>query len=318
MVRLILLTGPIASICGGIAAGRAIHWAMEQLWGSRSTSSTDASTDDTAAEANKKSKKGRGGGKKPTKVDDFTKLRKSATELYNSGTGVLARQGGAILILALVYVMTGSFARYCWRLSKDLSNPSIIVLARLQDGRTIKVDDYREAYWWLRDNTPEDARVMAWWDYGYQISAIANRTTIADGNTWNHERKQMCRNRAMDYQLAKDSCYSHSATFIFFFCRCDSTVDIALLGMALTSPIDEGHEIAKHLADYLLVWAGGGGDDVAKSPHLARIATSVYRHHCPDDPTCSDFGFRVRFCSCLVLNFVSNCTGLIATVGSLE
>ena len=27
-----------------------------------------------------------------------------------------------------------------------------------------------EAYWWLRDHTPEDARVMAWWDYGYQIT----------------------------------------------------------------------------------------------------------------------------------------------------
>jgi asparagine N-glycosylation enzyme membrane subunit Stt3 len=27
----------------------------------------------------------------------------------------------------------------------------------------------------------------AWWDYGYQIAGIANRTTIADGNTWNHE-----------------------------------------------------------------------------------------------------------------------------------
>ena len=25
------------------------------------------------------------------------------------------------------------------------------------------------------------------WDYGYQISGVANRTTIADGNTWNHE-----------------------------------------------------------------------------------------------------------------------------------
>lgn len=51
----------------------------------------------------------------------------------------------------------------------------------------VLVDDYREAYWWLRDNTPEDARVMAWWDYGYQITGIGNRTTIADGNTWNHE-----------------------------------------------------------------------------------------------------------------------------------
>ena len=24
-------------------------------------------------------------------------------------------------------------------------------------------------------------------DYGYQIAGIAKRTTIADGNTWNHE-----------------------------------------------------------------------------------------------------------------------------------
>lgn len=33
--------------------------------------------------------------------------------------------------------------------------------------------------------------------------------------------------------------------------------------------------------------------DLAKSPHLARIANSVYREHCPDDPTCRDFGFLV-------------------------
>ena len=34
--------------------------------------------------------------------------------------------------------------------------------------------------------------------------------------------------------------------------------------------------------------------DLAKSPHLARIATSVYRDHCPDDPTCRGFGFIDR------------------------
>ena len=31
-------------------------------------------------------------------------------------------------------------------------------------------------YRWLRDNTAEDARVMAWWDYGYQITGVGNRT----------------------------------------------------------------------------------------------------------------------------------------------
>ena len=129
--------------------------------------------------------------------------------------------------------------------------------ANLRDGRTIIVDDYREAYWWLRDNTAEDARVMAWWDYGYQITGIGERTTIADGNTWNHEH-------------------------------------IATLGKALTSNQVKAHKIVKHLADYVLIWAGGGGDDLAKSPHMARIGNSVYRDICPNDPTCSKFGFYGR------------------------
>jgi dolichyl-diphosphooligosaccharide--protein glycosyltransferase len=125
--------------------------------------------------------------------------------------------------------------------------------AKLRSGEEIIVDDYREAYWWLRDKTPEDARIMAWWDYGYQITGIGNRTTIADGNTWNHEH-------------------------------------IATLGRILSAPEKRAHKIARHLADYVLVWAGGGGDDLAKSPHMARIGNSVYHDICAE-PTCSEFGF---------------------------
>ena len=50
----------------------------------------------------------------------------------------------------------------------------------------------------------------------------------------------------------------------------------------------------RHLADYVLIWTGGGGDDLAKSPHMARIGNSVYRDICPDDPTCRSFGFLDR------------------------
>ena len=67
---------------------------------------------------------------------------------------------------------------------------------------------------------------------------------------------------------------------------------IAFLGRTLTSPEKDAHRIIRHLADYVLVWAGGGGDDLAKSPHLRRIANSVYRGLC-DEPTCRDFGFYV-------------------------
>jgi dolichyl-diphosphooligosaccharide--protein glycosyltransferase len=139
-------------------------------------------------------------------------------------------------------------------MANQMSNPQIMFKANLRDGTSVMVDDYREAYWFLRDKTPEDSRVMSWWDYGYQITGIANRTTIADGNTWNHEH-------------------------------------IATLGRALTSPLKDAHRIVRHLADYVLIWTGGGGDDLAKSPHMARIGNSVFNDICPGDPTCSMFGF---------------------------
>lgn len=48
------------------------------------------------------------------------------------------------------------------------------------------LDDFREAYYWLAQNTEQDSRVMSWWDYGYQVAGMANRTTLVDNNTWNN------------------------------------------------------------------------------------------------------------------------------------
>lgn len=48
-------------------------------------------------------------------------------------------------------------------------------------GKEIIIDDYREAYWWVRDKTPDDARIMAWWDYGYQVRPSEKRWRAAGG-----------------------------------------------------------------------------------------------------------------------------------------
>jgi hypothetical protein len=45
-------------------------------------------------------------------------------------------------------------------MAHHISHPSIIQKGRTNDGQMVTVDDYREAYWWLRDNTDEDARVV--------------------------------------------------------------------------------------------------------------------------------------------------------------
>ena len=48
-----------------------------------------------------------------------------------------------------------------------------------------KYQDWLEALAWVRDNTPQSAVVMAWWDYGYWITALADRRTLADNGTQN-------------------------------------------------------------------------------------------------------------------------------------
>jgi dolichyl-diphosphooligosaccharide--protein glycosyltransferase len=260
MARLVILLGPVSSALGGIAIAKGLEYALTELKfltkedlgleGGGNAAAEEGSaaehkkTDGDKATTTKKGKerrppkKGKKGGK--SDLDDVD-LPEGANKIIS-----------VVILLAAVFGGR-SFYEYSNRMAGYMSNPSIMYQARMQNGQTIMVDDYREAYWWLRDNTPEDSRVMAWWDYGYQIAGIANRTTIADGNTWNHEH-------------------------------------IATLGRCLTSAEKEAHGLIRHLADYVLVWAGGGGDDLAKSPHMARITTSVYPDHCPGDPICRKFG----------------------------
>jgi asparagine N-glycosylation enzyme membrane subunit Stt3 len=66
------------------------------------------------------------------------------------------------------------------------SSPSIILSSRRNDGTRVIIDDFREAYYWLKMNTKKDAKILSWWDYGYQITGMGNRTVLVDNNTWNN------------------------------------------------------------------------------------------------------------------------------------
>jgi dolichyl-diphosphooligosaccharide--protein glycosyltransferase len=71
---------------------------------------------------------------------------------------------------------------------------------------------------WVSKNTPKDAVIASWWDYGYWITTIGNRTTLADNATINWTR-------------------------------------IAAIGQMLMSEPREGVQIAKNLqADYILIY----------------------------------------------------------------
>jgi len=271
MSRLIILLGPVASALGGVCIGFCIDQFILHPVGRilKVTLIGDAPREELPAEegasADDKDPKGKtkAAVSKSKKLEERVKasasgIAKAASTMYNFRLICLVRIAiGVYLVRQTRWPLqkkSKEFYKYAHELSEQLSQPSIMFKARLTNGKEIMLDDYREAYWWLKKTTPQDARVMAWWDYGYQIAGIANRTTIADGNTWNHEH-------------------------------------IATLGRILSGAEEKAHRVARHLADYVLVWAGGGGDDLAKSPHMARIGNSVYHDICPGDPTCSSFGF---------------------------
>ena len=47
----------------------------------------------------------------------------------------------------------------------------------------LSTNDWSDAMHWLNVKTPEDSVVVAWWDYGYWISALGERKSISDNAT---------------------------------------------------------------------------------------------------------------------------------------
>ena len=48
---------------------------------------------------------------------------------------------------------------------------------------SISTTDWLDALTWIKNNTPKDSVVAAWWDYGYWISTMAERASLADNST---------------------------------------------------------------------------------------------------------------------------------------
>ncbi len=47
----------------------------------------------------------------------------------------------------------------------------------------ISTNDWLDALDWIKNNTPKDAVVASWWDYGYWIQTMGERATLADNST---------------------------------------------------------------------------------------------------------------------------------------
>jgi dolichyl-diphosphooligosaccharide---protein glycosyltransferase len=55
-------------------------------------------------------------------------------------------------------------------------------------GYRLTTTDWLDALEWIERNTPENSVIASWWDYGYWITTLGNRTSLADNATINQTR----------------------------------------------------------------------------------------------------------------------------------
>jgi dolichyl-diphosphooligosaccharide--protein glycosyltransferase len=236
MVRLMLTLTPVVCVLAAIAFSKVFSIYLRD-------DSRQAETADESEEDKEKNDK---------YYDKVGKTKKVKEEKSTAEEGVGMNVKSIVIVALMMMLML--FAVHCtWVTSNAYSSPSIVLASYGHDGTRNILDDFREAYYWLRQNTDDKARVMSWWDYGYQIAGMGNRTTLVDNNTWNN---------------------SH----------------IALVGKAMSSNESAAYKIMRMLdVDYVLVIFGGvigySGDDINKFLWMVRIAEGEH----PKDIRESDY-----------------------------
>ncbi|KAG2496762.1 hypothetical protein HYH03_005171 [Edaphochlamys debaryana] len=222
MVRLMLVAAPAFVLLSAISISSTLQAATKELRTAPTGDSAASAAADASAAPKKRAISKRGPEEAP----------------------LTSKRGPNIAVLLMVGFAMTSYAGHCiWVTSEAYSSPSIVLISGWGPHRHV-LDDFREAYYWLRHNTAPQSKVMSWWDYGYQITAMGNRTVIVDNNTWNNTH-------------------------------------IATVGRAMASNETEAFKIMRQLdVDYALVIFGGmsgySSDDINKFLWMVRIGGGVF------------------------------------------
>jgi dolichyl-diphosphooligosaccharide--protein glycosyltransferase len=178
-------------------------------------------------------------------LNPSNKKKKNTQKKSNPSAKSISFEGLSVLLLVIFCMLLKYMTHGTIVASEIYSSPTVVMANRnYKTGEKRMVDDFRQAYSFLRQNTPPRSRILAWWDYGYQIAGFSDRITIADNNTWN---------------------FTH----------------IALVGKALTAPEEEAYSIMDELdCEYVMVQFGGAigfkGDDINKFPWIVKITGNEY------------------------------------------
>ena len=195
MVRLMLTLTPVVCVASALAVTQLLHTYIDPytpeaepdhdplstpLFSIPSTGTSSSTTDTPPTPPSKKASAKKAA---DTTSPSSSKRSSRSTPTRDGVFGLAPR----VLVIGNMLVLLVIFVLHCtWVTSNAYSSPSVVLSTRNQDGSQNIIDDFREAYYWLRMNTKEDAVVMSWWDYGYQIAGMADRPTLVDNNTWNN------------------------------------------------------------------------------------------------------------------------------------
>eukprot|EP00039_Didymoeca_costata_P010332 m.139035 g.139035 ORF g.139035 m.139035 type:complete len:709 (+) comp14789_c0_seq3:109-2235(+) len=206
VVRFMVVLAPAASILGGIAIT-----SIAESYGANLFSSQGHS------------KKGK----------DIKSVAAWKQESYEYSLAVI----GSLGLLTLLFTLHS-----VWVNSEHYSTSPLAVILRKGKSK-MQLRDFETSFEWIKNNTPEDAKILAWWDHGYRISTLANRTTICDGALIN-------------------------------------TTHVAKVAQALVGTEAVAYSALRDLqADYVFVVFGGfvgfAADDLGKIPWMIRAAKTL-------------------------------------------
>ena len=89
------------------------------------------------------------------------------------------------ILLTLTFVLPSTPDSSYSKVIERANSPTTIAASSLPLRPNEIISDWLDTLNYLRVNVDDNAVVMAWWDYGYWITAIANKTTLADNGTVN-------------------------------------------------------------------------------------------------------------------------------------
>ncbi len=136
----------------------------------------------------------------------------------------------------------------------------------------ISTNDWLDAMQWLKENTPEDAVIAAWWDYGYWISTLSERKTLSDNAT------------TLDWQIRKSaSMFMSTPDSAWQILSSDTETDVSSYYVTLPTDLgrptqhsDDVYDLNQDKLDGFKNWKDDSSADKVYDPDIADKYPTIF------------------------------------------